>query len=59
MKEFLSQLHIEFIERNIAADGTALTDLIKLGYQTTPVTLIDGEAVIGFNAPRIQELLGL
>lgn len=59
MKEFLSQHHVEFAERNIAADERALADLIALGFQTTPVTLIDGEAVIGFNAARISELLGL
>jgi hypothetical protein len=50
---------VEFVERNIAADERALADLVALGFQTTPVTLIDGEAVIGFDAARISELLGL
>ncbi len=59
MKEFLSQQHVEFVQRNIAADERALADLIALGFQTTPVTLINGEAVVGFNAARISELLGL
>jgi len=59
VKEFLSQQHVEFVERNIAADERALADLVALGFQTTPVTLIDGEAVIGFNAARISELMGL
>ncbi len=47
------------MERNIAADQRALVDLVALGFQTTPVTLVDGEAVIGFNAARLSELLGL
>lgn len=30
-----------------------------MGYQSTPVTLIDGEAVLGFDQARIEELLGV
>jgi glutaredoxin len=59
VKEFLSQNKIEFTDRNIAADETALTELEKLGYMTTPVTVIDGEVVVGFNLPKLQGLLQL
>ncbi len=58
MKEFLSQKKIDFIDRNIAADETALTELEKLGYMTTPVTLINGEAVVGFDRAKLEKLLG-
>jgi glutaredoxin-like protein NrdH len=58
VKEFLSQHHVEFVERNIAEDESALAELMAKGYQTTPVTFIDGVAVIGFDAARISELLG-
>lgn len=30
-----------------------------MGYQSTPVTLIDGEAIVGFDQERIEELLGV
>jgi len=30
-----------------------------MGYQSTPVTIIDGEAVVGFDQQKIEELLGL
>jgi len=30
-----------------------------MGYQSTPVTIIDGEAVVGFDQQKIVELLGL
>jgi len=30
-----------------------------MGYQSTPVTLIDGEAVVGFDQERIEKLLAL
>jgi hypothetical protein len=36
-----------------------LKELIDLGYQSTPVTLIDGEAVVGFDQTKIAQLLGL
>jgi glutaredoxin len=58
VKEFLSQNKIDFIDRNIAADETALAELEKLGYLTTPVTLINGEAVVGFNRAKLEKLLG-
>jgi len=32
---------------------------VKLGFRATPVTLIDGEAVVGFDRERLQKLLGL
>ena len=57
MKEFLSQKQVEFTERNIAADPAALAELEKLGYMTTPVTLVDGEVVVGFDRARLERLL--
>lgn len=57
MKEFLSQNKIAFTERNIATDETALAALEKLGYMTTPITVIDGEVVIGFDISKLQSFL--
>jgi len=59
VKEFLSQNNIAYLERNIAADETALAELEQLGYMTTPVTLIDGEVVFGFDRPKLERLLGI
>lgn len=58
VKEFLSQNKVEFTDRNIAADEAALKDLEKLGYMTTPVTVIDGQVVVGFDRDKLQKLLG-
>ncbi|MEE8201544.1 MAG: glutaredoxin family protein [Candidatus Acidoferrales bacterium] len=57
MKEFLSQKNVDFTERNVAADEAALGELEKLGYLSTPVTVIAGEAVVGFDQPRLEKLL--
>lgn len=57
MKEFLSQNKIQYDERNIAADETALNELEKLGFLTTPVTVVDGEVVVGFDRNKLEKLL--
>ena len=57
VKEFLSQNKVDSTDRNIAADETALAELEKLGYMTTPVTVIDGQIVVGFDRDKLQELL--
>ncbi len=57
VKEFLSQQNVDFIDRDITADDATLTELEQLGYMTTPVTLIDGEAVVGFDRPKLEKLL--
>ena len=59
MKEFLSQNKIKFTDRNITVDEAALAELEKLGYMTTPVTVIDGQVVVGFDVPKLRSLLQL
>ena len=56
-KEYLSQKGIQFQEKNIAQDPSALADLKKLGYMTTPVIVIDGSVIVGFDADKIDQAL--
>ena len=56
-KEYLSQKGIKFQERDIAQDPGALADLKKLGYMTTPVIVIDGSPIVGFDADKIDKAL--
>ncbi|MDH4208098.1 MAG: glutaredoxin family protein [Anaerolineae bacterium] len=58
VKEFLSQKGIQFTERDVRVDGQAIAELERLGVMTTPVTVIDGEVVVGFDRARLDELLG-
>jgi glutaredoxin len=58
-KAWLSENEIEFTEKNIAEDDSALKELQELGVQATPVTLVDGELVVGFDRDRLASLLGL
>jgi len=59
VKEFLSQNKIDFTDQDVATDETALADLEKMGYMTTPVTVIDGEVVVGFDLAKLRTLLQL
>ncbi len=58
VKEFLSHRGVEFIERDVSQDKDAMKGLEELGVMTTPVTVIDGEIVIGFDRPKLEQLLG-
>lgn len=57
VKEFLSKKGIQFTERDVSKDVNAINDLKKLGVMTTPVTVINGETVIGFNKQKLEQLL--
>jgi glutaredoxin len=57
--EFLSQKGVEFVEKNVRADAAALKELIDRGFQSTPVTIIDGEAIVGFDQQKLEKLLAL
>jgi glutaredoxin len=57
VKEFLHQRGVPFTEKDVSADEQALNELMQMGYSATPVTIIDGEAVVGFNRARLEQLL--
>jgi glutaredoxin 3 len=57
------RLHLEsrgqkYTERDVDSDPSARDEMMNLGAQSTPVTVIDGEVVIGFDDASIDELLG-
>jgi len=57
VKEFLHQKGIAYTERDISTDEKAFDELVDKGFSATPVTLIDGEAVVGFNRAKLEQLL--
>lgn len=48
---------VSFEKRDVVNDETAMRELIKIGVMTTPVTVIDGEVVVGFDRKRLEGLL--
>jgi glutaredoxin 3 len=57
-KEFLSRQGVPFVEKNVAADRRAAMEMVQLsGQQGVPVITVDGQVVVGFNQPRLMQLL--
>ena len=59
VKEFLRTNEIAFTDRDITLDESAVSELERLGVMTTPVTVVDGQTVIGYDVPRLKAMLGL
>ena len=59
VKEFLSKNSVQFVERDVTRDKEALSELEKLGVMTTPVTLVDGDIVIGYDVSKLRSLLSI
>ncbi len=58
-KEFFKDNGIDYSEINVAADVKAAETMIeKSGQMGVPVIDIDGQIVVGFNKPRLSELIG-
>ena len=58
-KAWLSREGVEFEDRDIAEEPSALAELQELGVFSTPATLINGELVLGFDRAKLESLLGL
>ena len=59
-KEFFQKHNVEFQEFDVGKDLAKRQEMIeKSGQMGVPVITIDGEVVVGFNKPRLQELLGV
>lgn len=50
---------MKFTEKNIAENDQYVQELIGLGSQGTPTTVIDGEVIIGFDRTALKEKLGI
>ena len=59
LKEFLKKNNIEYIEYNISKSEKYRKELIKESFLSVPVMKIDDDYVLGFDVPRIKELLSL
>ncbi|MBI2140832.1 glutathione S-transferase N-terminal domain-containing protein [Candidatus Woesearchaeota archaeon] len=57
-KEFLKENSIPYQDVNVAGDQKAAEEMFKKsGQMGVPVTDIDGQIVVGFDKPKLKELL--
>ena len=59
-EEFLREKGVEFESIDVSVDREAAQRMVeKSGQMGVPVIEIDGKMVVGFDRPRIAELLGI
>ncbi|MBZ1348487.1 MAG: glutathione S-transferase N-terminal domain-containing protein [Candidatus Nealsonbacteria bacterium] len=60
LMEFFKERNIEFEEIDVSQDEKAKEEMItKSGKMEVPIVEIDGEIVIGFDRPKVLDLLGI
>ena len=58
MKEFLSRKGVKYVDRDVSVDREAAIEMVaKSGQRGVPVITFDDEVVVGFNRPRIEQIL--
>lgn len=59
-KEFFKENNVEYTENDVAADAEKRQEMIDLtGQMGVPVIKIGDDVIIGFDEPKIKELLAL
>ncbi len=58
VKEFLSQKGVSFTEKDVSRDPAAAQEIVRrTGQMGVPVTVIDGETIVGFDRARLEAVL--
>lgn len=59
VKEFLSQKGLSFREYDVSVDRNAAQELVtRTGQTGVPVTVINGQTIVGFDQARLEQALG-
>jgi glutaredoxin-like YruB-family protein len=59
-KDFFAENNVEYTEHDVASDAEKRQEMIELTSQMgVPVIRIDDDIIVGFDEPKIKELLGL
>ncbi|MEY2640783.1 MAG: hypothetical protein RL150_176 [Candidatus Parcubacteria bacterium] len=59
-KDFFQANSVTYSEHDVAADEVLRNEMVeKSGQMGVPVIDIEGEIIVGFDEPRIKEVLGL
>lgn len=59
-KDFFKEKNVEFVDFDVATDHAKRQEMIeKSGQMGVPVIQIGNNIIVGFNKPKIVELLGI
>jgi glutaredoxin 3 len=57
-KKYLAEKGVKYTEYDVSVDSSAANEMVNLtGQMGVPVITVDGEVVIGFNRPLLDQLL--
>ena len=57
VKNYLTGKGVAFVQKDPMADPEVLEEMIALGITSAPLTLVDGEAVVGYDPEKLDQLL--
>ena len=58
-EQYLRGVGVDYEEFDLSHDKAGQAFMKLRGYTGLPVTVIDGEEIVGYDMPRIQKALGL
>ena len=59
-KEFFKKNNIQYTEKNVAEDEASRAEMMeKSGQMGVPVIMVDNSVVVGFNAEKLSQMLGI
>ena len=59
-KDFFKEKNVTYTEYNVASDMAKRQEMLeKSGQMGVPVIIIENDLIVGFNKPKISELLGI
>jgi glutaredoxin-like YruB-family protein len=59
-KDFMSKNEVEYTEKDVASDLEARQEMMdKSGQMGVPVIVVGEEMIVGFDEPRLSELLDI
>lgn len=59
-KDFFKENNVSYTEHDVANDAAMRQEMMdKSGQMGVPVIIIGSDLIVGFNKPKISELLGL
>ena len=56
-KSWLTKNNIDYIEKDVSANPEIAAELSNLGYKVTPVIMVNGTAIVGYNTNKLAEAL--
>ena len=59
-KDFFKEHNIAYVEHDVASDQAARAEMIDMsGQMGVPVIVIGDDLIIGFDEPKVKEILGM